>query len=93
MSKIDWLNDYKRATGCTLGDARRAWEQMYAKMAEDTELRDRAALALLPALVTQDAALRTAQAAGIPLHEVVAVLAFSYADAFIAARETKEGEG
>jgi hypothetical protein len=91
MSKIDWLNDYKRATGCTLGDARRAWEQMYAKMAENTELRDRAALAALQGILSNPEPLYIMQRL-IGDTTSVSKAAWVVADAFIAARETKEGK-
>jgi hypothetical protein len=88
MSKIEWLNSYQHETGCGIGDARRAWDEMYARMAEDTELRDRAALAALQGFCAQ------ADTSGTWtwLPDMAAAEAWRVADAFIAARETKEGK-
>ena len=86
MSKIEWLNDYRRDTGCTLGDARRAWENMYAKMAEDTKLRDDAALAALQGFCAQ----HDSSGSWSWTPDDAAAEAWAVADAFIAARETEE---
>jgi hypothetical protein len=88
MNKIEWLKDYREQTGCDLRSALRAWDHMAARMAEDTSLRDAAALAALQGFCSQTDSSGTWSW----LPDMAAAEAWRVADAFIAARETKEGK-
>jgi hypothetical protein len=61
--------------------------------ASGMSLRDAAALAALQGMLAYGVGFRPAETPDLHWHNVVAREAWAVADAFIAARETKEGEG